>query len=189
MALFFLEGHRSPPVTSFNLNCLLKTLRLGLGLRRAALGQSSVCAACVRFTAGSFCLLYLECRLCGTGLCHSAMSSAHCRDRPPYPCDPPTALCGGPPQAPTLRASPWALPGSEAAELWVNTHGEPPQARFCDVAAGSISKSSDPNWPRAPATHRDVFLVREQEILSSFLKEGLWEERRGWVCGEDQPGR
>lgn len=101
----------------------------------------------------------------------------------------PQLLYVGAPQAPTLRASPWALPGSEAAELWVNTHGEPPQAHFCDVAAGSISKSSDPNWPRAPATHRDVFLVREQEILSGFLKEGLWEERRGWVCGEDQPGR
>ena len=147
VALFFLEGHRSPPVTSFNLNCLLKTLRLGLGLRRAALGQSWVCAACARFTASSFHLLYLQRHPCGTGLCHSAMSSAHYRDRPPYPCYPPTALCGGPPQAPTLRASPWALPGSEAAELWVNTRGEPPQARFCDVAAGSISKSSDPNWP------------------------------------------
>ena len=71
----------------------------------------------------------------------------------------------------------------------VNTHGEPPQACFCDVTAGSISKSSDPNCPRAPETHCDVFLVRGQEILRGFLEEGLWQERRGWVCGEDQPAR
>ena len=124
--LFFLEGHRPPPVTSFNLSCLLKTLTLGLGLRCAALGQRSVCVACAAFTAGSLHLPYLEHHPCGTGLCHSAMSSAHCRDRPLYPRDPP--VCGGPPRAPTLRASAWALPGSAAAELWVDTHGEPPQS-------------------------------------------------------------
>lgn len=102
--LFFLEGHRPPPVTSFNLNCLLKSLTLGLGLRGAALGQFGLCCMCAAHASSSR-FLHLERRPCGAGLCHSAVSSAHCRDRPPYPCDPPTALCGDPPQAPALRAS------------------------------------------------------------------------------------
>lgn len=149
---------------------------------------SSVCAACARLTPALlvFCILSavrvgqvfvtLQCLVhtAGTGLCTHATLQL---------------LCVGTPTGPHSSCLSWALPGSEAAELWVNTHGEPPQARFCDVAAGHIFKSSDPNRPRAPATHRDVFLVREQELLSGFLEEGLWEERRGWVCGEDQPGR
>ena len=49
--------------------------------------------------------------------------------------------------------------------------------------------SLNPVTPTAHWTHCDVFLVRGQEILRGFLEEGLWQERRGWVCGEDQPAR
>lgn len=82
--LFFLEGHRPPPVT----------LTLGLGLRCAALGQSSVCVACALFTASSLHLLVFVTLQC---LVHTAGIGLCTHVTPLY--------VGGPPRAPTLRAS------------------------------------------------------------------------------------
>lgn len=138
---------------------------------------SSVCAACARLTPALLVFCILSAVRVGQVFV-TLQCLVHCRDRPLYPCDPPTALWG-PPQAPTLRAS-WALPGSGLLSF-----GSARMVSYPRPASVMLLQATSLN-PVTPTAHEP-----QQHTVMSFWSESRNSKRvpgGGALGGEEGLG-